>query len=249
VATTAEDLFLRLETVDNRDVLPDYWVERPPMRLSPSTRAAVEELLSVVDEVPNRLLDVSVLLQHYGDIDVWKLLVGVADRRRIAFHGTGDPGIESFEPRRPVDFAPFGDQQAVFATSDPIWAMFYAIVDRDRYDTTLNNGCIVVFDSRGHAGTPYYYFSVGRRALQERPWRSGYVYFMPADTFVEQAAGEYAGLSSQVPQLASPVPVAPFARIRVTPGDFPFLAQIRGHEDERLAEYAQAVMTAAPWPD
>jgi hypothetical protein len=32
-------------------------------------------------------------------------------------------------------------------------------------------------------------------------------------------------------------------------GDFPYLAQIGGHEDEPLAEYAQAVMTAAPWPD
>jgi hypothetical protein len=52
-----------------------------------------------------------------------------------------------------------------------------------------------------------------------------------------------------VPQLASPVPVAPFARLRVTPGDFPFLAQIRGHDDDRLAEYARAVMAADPWPD
>ena len=113
--------------------------------------------------------------------------------------------------------------------------MFYAIVDRDNHDTTLN-GCIVVLDASGRPGTPYYYFSVGRRALQAQPWRSGHVYFLPADTFVEQPAGEYAGLSARIPQLASPVPVAPFARLRVAPGDFPFLAQIRGHEDERLAE-------------
>ena len=218
------------------------------MSLSASTRTAIDELLAVVDDLPIRPLDVNAFLRRYEDIDLWKFLGGVAERRRIAFHGTGDPGIESFEPRRPIDFAPFGDQEAVFATSDPVWAMFYAIVDRDNHDTTLNNGCIVVLDSEGRAGTPHYYFSVGRRALQERPWRSGYVYFLPADTFVEQEAGEYAGLSARIPQLASPVPVAPFARLRVAPADFPFLAQIRGHEDERLAEYAQAVMTAAPWP-
>jgi hypothetical protein len=220
------------------------------MSSSRSTRAAIEEFLAAADDAANLPLDVDALLRHHGDVDPWKFLCGVADRRSIAFHGTGDAAIESFEPRKPIDLAPFGDQKAVFATSDPVWAMFYAIVDRDRYETTLNNGCIVLLDSKGRPdGAPYYYFSIGRDALRERPWRSGYVYLLPADSFVEQPAGVYAGLSARIPQLASPVPVTPFARLRVSPGDFPFLEQIRGHEDERLAEYAQAVMTAAAWPD
>jgi hypothetical protein len=231
-------------------VLPDYWVERPPVSLSPSARAAIEDLLSAVDDAPNVPLDVNELLQGRGEIEPWKFLCGVADRRRTAFHGTGDGSVECFEPRQPVDLAPFGDQQAVFATSDPIWAMFYAIVDRDRHETTLNNGCIILLDSRGRpTGVPRYYFSIGRNALRERPWRSGYVYLLPADSFVEQPADVYAGHAARVPQLASPVPVAPFARLHISPHDFPFLTQIRGHDDERLAEYAQAVMTAAPWPD
>ena len=231
-------------------MLPDYWIERPSMSLSGPTRAAIDDLLSAVDRGSNLPLDVDALLRSHGDIDAWKFLCGVADRRRIAFHGTGDSGIESFEPRRPVDLAPFGDQEAVFATSDPIWAMFYAIVDRGRYEITLNNGCILLLDSRGNpVGAPRYYFSISRDALQEQPWRDGYVYFLPSDSFNEQPAGVYAGHTARIPQLASPVPVAPFARLRVSPGDFPFLAQIRGHEDERLGEYAQAVMAAAPWPD
>ena len=143
-----------------------------------------------MDDAESLPLDVDALLRRHGDIDPWTFLCGVADRRRIAFHGTGDAGIESFEPRQPVDFAPFGDQKAVFATSDPIWAMFYAIVDRDRYDITLNNGCIFLLDSSGHPGAPHYYFSISRQALQERPWRSGYVYLLPAESFVEQPAGD-----------------------------------------------------------
>jgi hypothetical protein len=231
-------------------VLPDYWIERPAMSLTPAARAAIEDLLMAMDDRRDLPLDVNALLGRHGDVDPWQFLCGVADRRRIAFHGTGDASIESFEPRRSVDLAPFGDQQAVFATSDPIWAMFYAIVDRVRYDTTINNGCIILLDPQGNpAGAPCYYFSVGREALQQQPWRSGYLYLLPADTFVEQAPGVYAGHGARIPQLASPVPVAPFARLRVAPGDFPFFAQIRGHDDDRLAEYAQAVMTAAPWPD
>jgi len=228
-------------------MLPEYWIERPILSSGPRTQTAAEAFLAAADEAPDGPLDVDEFLQ---DFEPWEFLCGVADRRRIAFHGTGEAAIESFEPRKPVDFAPFGDQRAVFATSDPIWAMFYAVVDRARYDTTLNNGCIHLLDSEGRpAAAPHYYFSIGRDALQEQPWRDGYLYLLPADTFVEQEPGVYAGLEARVPQLASPVPVRPFARLRVAPADFPFLAQIRGHDDERLAEYAQAVMTAAPWPE
>jgi hypothetical protein len=222
-------------------VLPEYWIERPPLRLDATTRAAVDDFLE-----RSGAFDVNALLRDHAQVAPWKFLCGVAERRRIAFHGTGDPDIESFEPRQPIDYAPFGDQKAVFATSDPIWAMFYAIVDRDRYDITLNNGCILVLDDDR---PPHYYFSISRGALPRRPWRTGYVYLLPADGFVEQESGPYGGHHVRVPQLASPVEVEPFARLRVSPDDFPFLAEIRGHDDERLSEYAQAVMSAAPWPE
>jgi hypothetical protein len=214
------------------------------MSLDRSTRLAIEEVLALGDGNP--LLDVDAFLQAKGDVAPWQFLSWLADRREIAFHGTGDPNIESFEPREPIDFAPFGQQKAVFATSDPIWAMFYAIVDRERHDLTLNNGCILLMEPEG---PPHYYFSITKSALHRRPWRTGYVYFLPAESFVEQPAGPYAGYVARIPQLASPVAVTPFARLQVAPSDFPFLAQIRGHDDDRLAEYAQAVMAAAPWPD
>jgi hypothetical protein len=229
-----------------RSVLPDYWIERPPLTLGGATRSAIDEFLSRPED---RQLEVDTLVREHGDVSLWEFLCGVAARREIAFHGTGDPNIESFEPRKPIDFAPFGDQQAVFATSDPLWAMFYAIVDRDRYPLTLNNGCIVLLDADGRPGPPHYYFSVSRDALPQRPWRTGYLYFLPAESFLEQPSGPFAGHTARVPQLASPVAVRPFARLRVAPSDFPFLPHIRGHDDERLAEYAEAVMGAAPWPE
>lgn len=231
-------------------MLPDYWIERPPLDLNSSTRAAVDDFLSLGQPRAGAgLLDLDTIVRARAGVTPWQFLSTVAERREIAFHGTGDPKIESFEPREPIDFAPFGHQKAVFATTDPIWAMYYAIVDRDRYRLTLNNGCILLVDADGRPGVPHYYFSITGDALREQPWRTGYVYFLPAETFVAQPAATYAGRAARVPQLASPVAVTPFARLRVTPGDFPFLAQIRGHEDSRLREYAQAVMAAAPWPD
>jgi hypothetical protein len=226
--------------------LPDYWIERPPFKAGRATEAAVDAFLQLADaNGSRRLLDVDALLRETPHVVRWRFLCSLAARRRIAFHGTSDPRIERFEPREPIDFAPFGRQRAVFATSDPIWAMFYAIVDRRRHRLTLNNGCLVLEDT----GDAYYYFSVSRNALARRPWRTGHVYFLPADTFVEQPGDVYAGRPARVPQLASPVAVAPFARLRIAPRSFPFLGRIRGHDDERLADYARAVMAAAPWPD
>ena len=224
-------------------------MKRPPLDRDSSMEAAIEEFLALAQpKAGGHLLDVDPLIHARGGVMPWQFLSTLAERREIAFHGTGDPNIEAFEPRQPIDFAPFGHQKAVFATTDPIWAMFYAVVDRDRYRLTLNNGCILLLDDEGRPGLPHYYFSITRDALAEKPWRTGYVYFLPAVTFVAQPAGSYAGHTARVPQLASPVAVTPFARLQVTPAHFPFLAQIRGHEDSRLREYAQAVMAAAPWP-
>jgi hypothetical protein len=51
-----------------------------------------------------------------------------------------------------------------------------------------------------------------------------------------------------IAQLASFEPIQPLARLTVTPQDFPFLSQIRGHDDQRMQEYATALQTGAPWP-
>jgi hypothetical protein len=227
-------------------LLPDYWIERPPLSLGDATRSAIDEFLS---RPADRQFEVDSVVRENGDVSLWEFLCGIAARREIAFHGTGDPSIESFEPRKPIDFAPFGDQKAVFATSDPIWAMFYAVVDRARFSLTLANGCIMLRDSEDRFGSPHYFFSISRDPLSLQPWRTGHLYFLPAETFVEQPPDMFAGQTARVPQLASPVAVKPFARLQVAPSDFPFLPHIRGHDDDRLAEYAEAVMTAAPWPE
>ena len=171
-------------------MLPDYWIEGPSVSAGRATESAVDSFLQLMDaNSGGRLVDVDALLRKTPHVVRWQFLRRLANRRRIAFHGTGDPRIERFEPREPVDFAPFGQQRAVFATSDPIWAMFYAIVDRRRHRLTLNNGCLVLED-RDEA---YYYFSVSRQALPLRPWRTGYLYLLPADSFVEQPGRVYAG--------------------------------------------------------
>lgn len=99
------------------------------------------------------------------------------------------------------------------------------------------------------APLPLYVFSISETALRQQPWRTGVVYLLPRATFVAQAATSLGPYEARIPQLASLVPVTPLARLEVAPDDFPFLAQIRGHDDERLQEYATVMQTGGSWPD
>jgi hypothetical protein len=87
------------------------------------------------------------------------------DRDGLALHGSGNPAIDIFEPRQPVDLNAFGNQKAVFAAADGIWAMFFAIVDRDRFSMSVNNACIRVVGPANQTSEAHYVFSVSREIL------------------------------------------------------------------------------------
>lgn len=134
-------------------------------------------------------------------------------RRPVVLHGTGDPSISRFEPRRQTDY----DNEwtdAVFATDDPIWPIFFAVVNRPVV-RSLVNGC-----SRRY-GDSHYYFSIGADPKSREAWRSGWIYVLPRETFRRHPSG---------PEWLSPVAVRPLARLRVDPADFPFIGQVVRHE-------------------
>jgi hypothetical protein len=127
--------------------------------------------------------------------------------------------------------------------------MYFAIVDRDRYPMSLCNACLRIVEPGGLVRDPIYLFSVSRTALVQQPWRTGWVYLLPPATFVAQPPILAGGSAYHPLQLASTEPVVPWARLAIEPEDFPFLAQVRGLDDARLADYAHAMQTLGPWPD
>jgi hypothetical protein len=134
------------------------------------------------------------------------------EQRPLLLHGTGDPTITRFEPQRQTDF----DNEwtnAVFATDDPIWPIFFAVVNRP-VARSLINGC-----SRRY-GESHYYFSIGIDPKRPDAWRSGWIYVLPRETFDLHPSG---------PEWLSPVAVTPLARFRVEPADFPFLRDVAQH--------------------
>ena len=221
-------------------MLPDYWLKRPSE--DESSTAAFEELLHTTLGIGG-----CPTIQFTLPWSKWQFLCHIADHHDIALHGSGNPNIALFEPRQSNDLSEFGNQKAVYAASDGLWAMFFAIVDRDRVPS-ITNACIRLEEESGAIHGPRYVFSVSQSALPGQPWRTGTVYLLPRKTFSTQPPMAFGSYRVHFAQLASLEPVEPLAKLTVTPDDFPFLSQIRGHDDERLQEYATALQTAAPWP-
>jgi len=224
-------------------MLPDYWLTRPSVNFNESTQLAFDELLNTTfstSECPT--------IEFTLPWPKWQFLCHVADQHDIVLHGSGNPDIDLFEPRQSNDLGEFGNQKAVYAASDGLWAMFFAIVDRDRFAMSVTNACIRLADEAGILSDPRYVFSVSRSVRASEPWRSGTVYLLPRSTFTVQPPLAFGPYQVHIAQLASLVPVQPLAKLSITPADFPFLMQIRGHDDQRLQEYATAMQTGAPWP-
>jgi hypothetical protein len=224
-------------------MLPDYWLQRPAMAIDAQTRSEFDQLLARARAAgTNTQIDYTLLAPK------WQFLCYLADEQGIVLHGTGDPPIQVFEPRPSNDLSEFGAQTAVYAARDGLWAMFFAVLDRTHYPMATSNACVRLVDEVGQVSEPRYVFSISQPVLQQRPWRTGMVYLLPEETFVNQPALRFGPYEVRVPQLASLVPVRPMARLEVAPEDFPFLKDIRGLDDARLAEYGQAMQTGAPWP-
>jgi len=96
-----------------------------------SDDAAFERLVHAVDEAGGTEVDYDIAAPKHA---FFRFLL---ERRPVLLHGTGDPGIERFEPQRQTDY----DNKwtnAVFATDDPIWPIFFATVNRPVARSLIN---------------------------------------------------------------------------------------------------------------
>ena len=123
------------------------------------------------------------------------------------------------------DATEFGDQQAVYASSDPVWALYFAVLRRgDDFRATRNA-------SIGVAGALYprwYIFSHNEDAATEGRFGDCWLYVIPPAGFHSQPSR----LGLDVAHWVSPDAVAPVARIAVVAADFPFADRVFPHRIE-----------------
>ncbi|GEM86194.1 hypothetical protein [Meiothermus granaticius] len=221
--------------------IPDYWLPRPEFRLSPELEGELEAVLASVPEGDWLPEDLSV--------PKWVFLNWLAESKDLLLHGSVDSDITAFEPRLPnaADDDEFSQQTAVFASSDGIWPMFYAILDRTRGPMRMLNSALRFELPNGTLSDTHYFFSISDHALAKKPWREGVVYVLPREGFVQQPPYRVQAWTVHDPHWASLKPVKPRAKLRVRPEDFPFLAQVRAHDDETLVRRFTTDPRGFPW--
>ena len=135
----------------------------------------------------------------------------VGEGQRCLLHGSNDTGIAEFEPRSQETYT--GQPvEAVFATDDGIWVLFFALVARPPV-WSLRNACNVRGDRRR------YFFAIDTDPKAPESWTDGAVYLLPPDTFTQTYDAEW----------ISPTPVRPRARLAVTRADFPYADRVFRH--------------------
>jgi hypothetical protein len=151
----------------------------------------------------------------------------LAEKRPVVFHGSPrDDLTELSTERQSRDATAWGDQQAVYASSDPVWAIYFACLRRDGGWRGTRNGSLGTV-----AGPLYprrYFFLHNRGSASPERFGPGSLYLLAPDTFVADAP--LAGVVDTA-HLVSHEPVRPLARLDVTPEDFPFRERIAYYRD------------------
>jgi hypothetical protein len=155
--------------------------------------------------------------------------------RPVVFHGSPRDDLTLLSTTRlSRDSSAFGNQRAVYASNDPVWAMYFALLPRGPGSgfRWTKNSCLRV---GGPERLPRYSFAVNPEVLANGGLSPGTLYVLPNDTFVSDKA-EFGVIDTC--HLVSKIEVKPLARLAVTPDDFPFAASLFSpkHRDEvRLA--------------
>lgn len=213
-------------------------LELPPHDLDPADEKAFEVALSTCEAA--NLPD---------SVARWIFLTWLT-RRGWLLHGSEHSGITCFEPRTPIDLSPdtFSKRTAVFASSDGVWALMYALRNRAQTKRILNMA-LQVREDDGWSQMRYFLsfaprdpnVTEGRKLLQ-----NGYVYVLPRDRFEQMPIYNWPGLGNILePHWANPQSVRPVMCVPVSPRDFPL--PVRIHDAAQVDTLSQTDPWGFPW--
>jgi hypothetical protein len=208
---------------------PSYLIPSPKFDLTPAKKAAFEDLwLST---------SIGRFINYHLPYPKWEYLSFLCETRELVLHGSQNLNIGEVEPRQAIDKRAFSNQRAIYATTDGIWVIYFAILDRKSYpEMSLFNSCLRARVAADQLSDPLYFFSINHSALLQKPWCEGAIYILPRQNFIQEAPQQIQGVEIIFPHWISTLPAKPIAKIMIGPMDFPFLEQIHGHNDEKLVE-------------
>ena len=219
-----------------------FLLPRPPFEITPEKKTAFEDLYQSTKA--------GCFIDYRLPFPKWQYLSFLCETKELVLHGSQDQSIGEVEPRQANDKKEFSNQRAIYATTDGIWVIYFAILDRKKYsEMSLFNSCLRVRVSADQISDPMYFFSITHSVLLQKPWCQGMVYILPRHSFKQEASQEMQGMEIFFPHWISTIPAQPIARLQVGSQDFPFLEQIHGHDDEKLVHLAAQDPGGFPWAE
>jgi len=221
---------------------PDWLLPRPPFDMSPEKQKAFEDLWYSINK--GGLIDYSLPYPK------WQFLTYLCETKDLVLHGSQDGNINIVEPRQANDIRANSNQHAIYATTDGIWVIYFAILDREKHPgLTLFNSCFCARISTDQFSDPLYFFSITHSVLLQKPWCEGMIYILPRQSFEREASQQVQGVEIVFPHWVSSVSAEPVAKLMVGAQDFPFLSNIHGHNNDKLYQLATADPNGYPWPE
>ena len=139
-----------------------------------------------------------------------------------------------------------GNRAAVYGTPYGLWAMWFAVIDRDKLIGSIRNGVMSWTDRTGESIDLN--FSVHHDFVGGEIWRTGTLYLFRRDDFTPNSFYPGGPASNE---WTSESTLTPLARLTIEPADFPFRDRVGGHDDgeliaaEAVGEIVMARVTGA----
>jgi hypothetical protein len=217
-----------------------FLLPRPPFDKPPDMVAAFDKLF--------KSTPLGAFIDYSLPFPKWQFLSYLCETRNLVLHGSQNLEIEQVEPKQANDKRAYSNQLAIYATTDGIWVMYFAILDRKKYpEITLFNSCLQARISPDQLSKPLYFFSITQSVLIQKPWCTGAIYILPRQSFTQESSQQAQGTEIIFPHWISTQAAQPIAKLLVEPDDFPFLDQIHGHNDEILIQLYSADPNGFPW--
>ncbi|MFC5472285.1 hypothetical protein ACFPPD_26730 [Cohnella suwonensis] len=177
------------------------------------------EELNDFEDLYIRAIQNNGVINYQYDFPKYRFIDYLIQEKNFVAHGSNIKDIELFETRKQTLFN--GEYvNAIFATKDGIWPIFYAILDRSKVVNNFRNGCFKALNNK-----KYYFFSLTKKTLDKDPWTTGVIYFLLSESF-EQTNKTRVHFDEWISRQET----KPVLKLDVSKEDFEYINKISTHK-------------------
>ncbi len=171
----------------------------------------------------------------------WHFLAYLCDHMGLLAHGSNLTELTTLIPvaKQRGDLTEFGNATQIFASPDALWAMWFAVLNRESKSIGTANSCVRHVDEAGAVYKSYWFSVPQENILEDRPVAEGMIYLVRPEPFRDKNGEEW----------GSKEEVVPLAKLAVVPDDWPFSEAVLGFERERLLQRIEESAELFPYFD